>query len=275
MLTFTTTPPSSRHKTHARSVNGNDPHSGEKRARGLEWNTFGEVARGVRLLGGAAYTRACNQTANSTYNGMPPSAVRAAALGMEGVPLRPDAQQSHRGQFKPIPQCGQHTDIAPGRAGSGCTLRHENQRHGCARLNIANALNRRYSRGFSAIPHPSPAGQGRTVSASVTVISDAAGTRAADLPRMSCSTPVPGFFVPHNPITRCSFSCSSAWPPSPCCLSSIAATNQHGSPPHAPLARTATAMVLCLLLGLVHSLQRTRRPSYSARYAGVCHASLY
>ncbi len=32
--------------------------SGEQRNRGLEWTTFGEVARGVRLLGGAAFTDA-------------------------------------------------------------------------------------------------------------------------------------------------------------------------------------------------------------------------
>lgn len=53
------------------SVHGNDAlDDGEKRVRGLEWNVFGEVKRGIRLLGGAAYTQGVQtKTANGTYDG--------------------------------------------------------------------------------------------------------------------------------------------------------------------------------------------------------------
>lgn len=44
--------------------------SGEQRNRGLELNVFGELADGVRLLGGGAYTQAkLTKTANGTYDG--------------------------------------------------------------------------------------------------------------------------------------------------------------------------------------------------------------
>lgn len=43
---------------------------GERRHRGVEWNVQGEVARGVRLLGGATFTRAVlTRTANGAYDG--------------------------------------------------------------------------------------------------------------------------------------------------------------------------------------------------------------
>ncbi|AOZ10145.1 TonB-dependent receptor [Cupriavidus malaysiensis] len=43
---------------------------GERRHRGIEWNVFGEAARGVRVLGGVAYTRAVlTRTANGAYDG--------------------------------------------------------------------------------------------------------------------------------------------------------------------------------------------------------------
>ncbi|MWL90497.1 TonB-dependent receptor [Cupriavidus sp. SW-Y-13] len=43
---------------------------GERRHRGVEWNVFGEVMRGTRVLGGVAYTRAVlTQTAGGTYDG--------------------------------------------------------------------------------------------------------------------------------------------------------------------------------------------------------------
>lgn len=42
----------------------------ERRHRGIEWNTFGEVSRNVRLLGGATYTKAeLTRTQNGTYDG--------------------------------------------------------------------------------------------------------------------------------------------------------------------------------------------------------------
>jgi iron complex outermembrane receptor protein len=43
---------------------------GERRHRGLEWNSFGELSRNVRLLGGAAYTQAVmTRTPGNTMNG--------------------------------------------------------------------------------------------------------------------------------------------------------------------------------------------------------------
>ncbi|WP_245591346.1 TonB-dependent receptor [Derxia gummosa] len=43
---------------------------GEKRVRGLEWNTFGEVMPGLRLLGGATYTQGIQtRTTDDLYNG--------------------------------------------------------------------------------------------------------------------------------------------------------------------------------------------------------------
>lgn len=43
---------------------------GERRHRGVEWNVYGEVVRGTRVLGGVAYTRAVlTHTANGAYDG--------------------------------------------------------------------------------------------------------------------------------------------------------------------------------------------------------------
>jgi len=43
---------------------------GEKRVRGLEWNTFGTLTRNLRVLGGIAYSRGVQtKTANNQYNG--------------------------------------------------------------------------------------------------------------------------------------------------------------------------------------------------------------
>ncbi|WP_340528028.1 TonB-dependent siderophore receptor, partial [Cupriavidus necator] len=43
---------------------------GERRHRGVEWNVYGEATRGVRVLGGIAYTRAVlTHTANGAYDG--------------------------------------------------------------------------------------------------------------------------------------------------------------------------------------------------------------
>ncbi|SOZ00927.1 conserved exported hypothetical protein [Cupriavidus taiwanensis] len=43
---------------------------GERRHRGVEWNVYGEASRGVRVLGGIAYTRAVlTHTASGAYDG--------------------------------------------------------------------------------------------------------------------------------------------------------------------------------------------------------------
>ncbi|MBN0001911.1 TonB-dependent receptor, partial [Pseudomonas aeruginosa] len=71
-------------------VNGNEPSDGgEKRVRGMEWNTFGELTSRLRLLGGAAYTQGVQtKTANGVYDGK--TAVAAprwqANLGVEWDP---------------------------------------------------------------------------------------------------------------------------------------------------------------------------------------------
>lgn len=52
------------------STNPTYTDEGEKRVRGLEWNTFGELTRSVRLLGGVTYTRGVQtRTAYDRYNG--------------------------------------------------------------------------------------------------------------------------------------------------------------------------------------------------------------
>ena len=38
------------------STNPTYTDEGEKRVRGLEWNTFGELTRNLRVLGGVAYS---------------------------------------------------------------------------------------------------------------------------------------------------------------------------------------------------------------------------
>lgn len=43
---------------------------GEKRVRGVEWNTFGEISQGVRVLGGVTYTQGTQvKTSYGRYNG--------------------------------------------------------------------------------------------------------------------------------------------------------------------------------------------------------------
>lgn len=52
------------------STNPTYTDEGEKRVRGLEWNTFGELTRSVRLLGGVTYTQGVQtRTAYDRYNG--------------------------------------------------------------------------------------------------------------------------------------------------------------------------------------------------------------
>lgn len=52
------------------STNPTYTDDGEKRMRGMEWNTFGELTRTIRLLGGATYTQGTQtKTAYNLYNG--------------------------------------------------------------------------------------------------------------------------------------------------------------------------------------------------------------
>lgn len=59
--------------------------NGEQRNRGVELNVFGEVARGVRLLGGAAYTRGeLTKTANGAFDGNDAIAVPRTQMNLGG-----------------------------------------------------------------------------------------------------------------------------------------------------------------------------------------------
>ena len=59
--------------------------NGEQRNRGVELNVFGEVARGVRLLGGAAYTHGeLTKTANGAFDGNDAIAVPRTQVNLGG-----------------------------------------------------------------------------------------------------------------------------------------------------------------------------------------------
>lgn len=159
------------------SVNGNDAtDGGEKRVRGLEWNTFGEVMRGVRLLGGVAYTQGVQtKTAKGLYNGN--TAVGTPRwqgnLGAEW-----DAAPGWTLSSRVVASSSQSLDAAnkltlPGWGELEVGARYTTQLSGhktVLRLNVANLANRRYFSGvFSDTTPIATLGQGRTVSASVTV----------------------------------------------------------------------------------------------------------
>jgi iron complex outermembrane receptor protein len=59
--------------------------NGEQRNRGVEFNVFGEVVRGVRLLGGAAYTQGeLTKTANGAFDGDDAIAVPRVQVNLGG-----------------------------------------------------------------------------------------------------------------------------------------------------------------------------------------------
>jgi len=160
------------------AVNGNDAtDGGEKRVRGLEWNTFGEVARGVRLLGGVAYTQGVQtKTANNTNNGK--EAVGAPRwqgnLGLEwDTPV-----QGLTLSGRMVASSGQYLNAAntqkiPGWSDVELGARYTTKlagRNTVFRLNVANAFDRHYYSGaFSDTTPIATLGQPRTVTASVTV----------------------------------------------------------------------------------------------------------
>jgi len=158
---------------------GNVPSDGgEKRVRGLEWNTFGEVARGVRLLGGAAYTQGVQtKTAGGAYDGN--TAVGAprwqANLGLEWDPVWvPGLTLSSRVSAS----SSQYLDAAntqriPGWAVFDAGARYATALYGrklVLRLDVDNLFDRHYYSGaFSDTTPIATFGTGRTVMASVTV----------------------------------------------------------------------------------------------------------
>jgi iron complex outermembrane receptor protein len=160
------------------SVGGNDASDdGEKRVRGLEWNTFGELARGVRLLGGAAYNQGVQtKTANNTHNGNVAVGVPRwqGNLGLEWDAPVPGLTLSGR----VVTSSSQYLNAANTQKIAGWSdlqlgARYTTKlagRHTVFRLNVANAFDRHYYSGsFSDTTPIATLGQPRTVTASVTV----------------------------------------------------------------------------------------------------------
>lgn len=160
------------------AINKVPTDDGEKRVRGLEWNTFGEVMPSVRLLGGATYTQGVQtQTANNQYNGK--VAVGAPRwqgnLGAEwDTPWLAGLTTSARVQAT----SSQYLDPAntiriPGWAqldiGAAYTTRLDGRKT-VLRLTVANLLDKHYYSGsFSDTTAIATLGQARTVTASATV----------------------------------------------------------------------------------------------------------
>lgn len=150
---------------------------GEKRVRGLEWNTFGEVARGVRLLGGISYLQGVQtQTAKGQYNGFDAVGVPRwqASLAAEWDTPVPGLTLSGRA----MAASSQYLNAAntlkiPGWGVLDLGARYATKLGGRStvfRLNVANALNRAYYNGsFSDTTPIATLGQPRTVSLSATV----------------------------------------------------------------------------------------------------------
>jgi iron complex outermembrane receptor protein len=151
---------------------------GEKRVRGAEWNTFGELVRSVRLLGGIAYGDGVQtRTALNQYNGK--VAVGAPRwqgnLGLEwDTPWVPGLTLSGRMQTS----SGQYLDSAntqriPGWSQFDGGVRYATHFEGrklVLRLNVDNLFDRHYYSGsFSDTTPIATLGLPRTVTASVTV----------------------------------------------------------------------------------------------------------
>lgn len=161
------------------SVNGNDASDdGEKRMRGLEWNAFGELQRGLRVLGGATYTQGVQtKTANGSNDGK--TAVGAPRWqGNVGVEWDAPWINGLTLNGRVIGNSSQYLNAAntlrlPGFGVIEAGARYAtvwSGRKTVLRLNLANLTDRHYYSGvFSDTTPIATLGQGRTVSASVTV----------------------------------------------------------------------------------------------------------
>lgn len=160
------------------SLNPTYSDGGEKRIRGLEWNTFGELGRQLRVLGGVAYTRGVQtKTAYGQYDGN--VAIGAprwqANLGGEwDLPGVNGLSLSSR----LIATSSQYLDAAnrqsiPGWATVDVGARYAMNMEGrklVLRLNVSNLFDRSYWSGsFSDSYAMATLGAPRTVSASATV----------------------------------------------------------------------------------------------------------
>ncbi|NML26213.1 TonB-dependent receptor [Zoogloea dura] len=151
---------------------------GEKRIRGLEWNTFGELARGLRLLGGATYTQGVQ---TKTAYGLNDGKVAVGAPRWQGnlgsewdVPGLPGLTLSGR----LIATTNQYLDAAntiriPGWGQVDAGARYATMMDGrrlVLRLNVINLFDRHYYAGsFSDTTPIATLGLARSVSASATM----------------------------------------------------------------------------------------------------------
>ncbi len=151
---------------------------GEKRVRGVEWNTFGEIVRGVRVLGGVTYTQGTQvKTSYGRYDGN--TAVGAprwqANTGLEwDTPWVPGLTLSGRIQAT----SRQYADSAntieiPGWGQVDLGARYATQVNGrdvVLRLNVNNVFNKYYYAGiFSDTTPIATLGPARSVMASATI----------------------------------------------------------------------------------------------------------
>jgi iron complex outermembrane receptor protein len=151
---------------------------GEKRVRGVEWNTFGELAAGVRVLGGVTYTQGTQvKTSYGRYDGN--TAVGAprwqANAGLEwDTPWVPGVTLSARVQAT----SSQYADAAnklqiPGWGQLDLGARYATQINGrdvVYRLNVNNVFDKHYYAGsFSDTTPIVTLGPARTVTASASI----------------------------------------------------------------------------------------------------------
>jgi len=150
---------------------------GEKRVRGVEWNSFGELRHNVRLLGGLAYSQGVQtKTAYEQYNGNVAIGTPRwqgnlgaewdtplAGLTLSGRLIATSSQYLNAANDKKIP--GWSTvDL-------GLRYRMSMERHPVVlRLNVSNLFDRQYWSGSFSDNYPmATLGAPRTISASATM----------------------------------------------------------------------------------------------------------
>ncbi len=151
---------------------------GEKRVRGVEWNTFGEITQGVRVLGGVTYTQGTQvKTSYGRYNGN--TAVGAPRwqvnTGMEwDTPWVPGLTLTGRIQATSRQYADSANNIEiPGWGQVDLGARYATQVNGrdvVLRLNVNNVFNKYYYAGiFSDTTPIATLGPARSVMASATI----------------------------------------------------------------------------------------------------------
>ena len=151
---------------------------GEKRVRGVEWNTFGEIAQGVRVLGGVTYTQGTQvKTSYGRYDGN--TAVGAPRwqvnTGLEwDTPWVPGLTLSGRIQATSRQYADSANNIEiPGWGQVDLGARYATQVNGrdvVLRLNVNNVFNKYYYAGiFSDTTPIATLGPARSVMASATI----------------------------------------------------------------------------------------------------------